>query len=294
MHESHDITIVVSNYNASDIIGEALQSIIDTAGDVRFDVLVIDDASTDGGFGAVRTRFEKDERFSFVENKKNVGVSTLNIVLERTEARYVMTLDTDARLHPGSLQAMISFMDKTPGAGAATAKLLNRDGSVQNYYRRLMTPVYCFFTTPIGRIFDKYVFGLRYFNRYHYSDLDVTRVFEIEQPPVACLIMRRSALGEYIMSPAYHLYFIDVDFCRRMYARGYKIFLVPDAPVTHLKSAAASKRPSAWTRRQYYSSLLTYFKRNYTLWYPLIWIIVLLDRVTRALMFSVVGREPVR
>lgn len=288
------IAIVVSNYNASDIISDALQSIIDTAEDIPFEVLVIDDASTDGGFGAVRDRFASDLRFSFVQNEKNIGVSTLNIVLERTRAPYIMTLDTDARLHKGSLRAMIDFMDNTPEAGAATAKLLNRDGSIQNYYRRLMTPAYCFFTTPLGRVIDKYLLGLRYFKQYHYHDLDTTRVFEIEQPPVACLIMRRSALGPYVMSPAYHLYFIDVDFCRRMYTRGYKIFLVPDAPVTHLKSAAASKRPSAWTRRQYYGSLLMYFKRNYPLWYPLIWSVVLLDRVTRWMMSSLVGREPVR
>lgn len=289
-----EVSIIVSNYNSSDLINGALESLVSTAGDVPFDVILIDDVSTDGGFALVDEKYKKDSRFIFVQCEKHIGFSALNIALNRTHGKYLMTLDTDALLWPGALNALVAFMNTHPNAGGATASLYYPDGSPQNYHRRLMTPVIGFFTTVIGRFIDKYLLGLRNYKWYHYDDIDTTRIFEIEQPPTACFMFRRSALDSYIVDPDFNQVFLDVDLCRRIYDKGYKIYLVPEAKVTHIKSAAANKKPNLWRDRQYYRDQLIYFKKHYPASVPLMALVLWLDRVMRTLLIRTVGRAPIR
>lgn len=293
MKSAPHVSIIVPNYNSSDLINGALESIVETAGDVPFDVMVIDDASTDGGFALVDEKYKNDPRFTFVQTEKNIGYSAVNIAYDRMHGRYLMTMDTDARLWPGALLALVTFMDTHPNAGAATAHLHYPNGSTQNYNRRLMTPTFAFYTTVIGRFIDKYLLGLRYYKSYHYDDLDTSRVFEIEEPVTASLILRREAIGPYIIDPNLHI-FVDVDLCRRIYDRGYKVYLVPGANTTHFKSAAANKRPVAWTERKYYDGLQIYLKKHYPSSALLMSVVLWIDRMMRNFLIHTVGRAPMR
>lgn len=293
MNKVPDVSILVPNYNSSDLINEALESIISTAGDVAWDAMVLDDASTDGGLALVDKKYKKDPRFLFIQNEKNVGYHAMNAAITNMHGRYLMTLDTDAKLLSGALRALVTFMDVHAEAGAATGNLHYPNGNIQNYYRRLMTPVHAWYTTVFGRFIDKYFLGLRNYNSYHCQDLDTTRIFEIEQPVVACLILRRGAIGSRIMDPDYS-HFGDVDLCRRIYNRGYKIYLVPDAKVIHLKSASFGKKMNAWKERKYYSGLSTYFRKHYPAYAPLMSVVMWVDRVMRTLLERTVGRAPMR
>jgi len=293
MKSAPAVSIIVSNYNSSDLINEALESIVLNAGDVAWDAIVIDDASTDGGFALVDETYKKDPRFVFVQNEKNVGYSALNVALDRMHGTYLMTLDTDAKLLPGTLRSLVAFMNANPHAGAATANLRYPSGNIQNYYRRHTTPMTGFFATVPGRFIDKYVFELKYYKAYHYDDLDTTRVFEIEQAPVACLILRRAALGSRIADPDFRM-FVDVDLCRRIYDRGYKIYLVPDAKATHIKSAAFGKMKSASLERQYYTGFSMYLKKHYPASVPVMTVLWWVDRILRSLLERTVGRAPMR
>lgn len=290
-----EVSIVVSSWNASDIIEEALDSIVQTAGNLAINVTAIDDASTDGGISKVAEKFKHDVRFSFVVNTVNIGQSALNIMLARSKAKYILTLDTDARLEPGALRTLFDFMERHPEAGAASAKLLNPDGSLQRYYRRILTPVLYIFNTSIGRIFDKYLFGLHYYKRYRYDGLDLAHNPELEQPPIACLIIRRAALAPdtYIFDPQFKLFMLDVDLPKRLYSRGYKVYLVSDAEVVHLKTASASKRGKAWLDRELDRSFMLYFKKHHPYLTPLIWLVHLADGWLRALL-RIAGHEPSR
>src|SRR3989344_2520505 len=286
------ISIGVSSWNTSDIIEEALDSIVATAGDLNIDVTVIDDASTDGGFAHIAEKFKNDQRFFFMKNEENLGVPALNAAFRRSQSKYIVTFDSDARLMPETLQILLAFMEKHPEAGGATANLLYADGSPQVYFRRTYTPSRYFFTTVLGRVVDKYFLGLRNFKEYHYADLDIARDSEVEQSPTACLMLRREALGSYIFDPQFRVFMPDVDLAKRIYDNGYKIYLVSVAKAVHLKSASNSKRGKVWIDREVNSSSLLYFRKHYPLWFPLVWIAMLLDRALRSIMLRTMGREP--
>lgn len=293
MKDIPDISIVVLNYNTSDLLEGALQSIIDTVGDVRVDVTVIDNASPDGGFARLSDRIKANPLFTFVARDKNIGWAAINPMLEK-KGRYILTLDPDAVLHPGALQTLLAFMDATPSAGAATAKLLNSDGSPQLYYRRIMTPKAAFFMTLFGRAIDKYLLNLREFKRNRYDDLDLHAITEVEQPAWPCLIWRREALGPYIVDENIPFYFVDVDMSRRVYDHGYKIYLVPQATITHLKSASFGRTNDTWRRDEYNRSIKIYFKKHYPSAYWLLVPLLALDRLARAGIRALAGSEPLR
>ena len=293
-----DISIIVSCWSASDIIEDSLRSIADTATDISVEVFVIDDASPDAEeLRPIEEKFKQDERFTFIYNQENIGYSkTANMLLERATGKYLMTFDTDARVKPGSLRSLYDFMEQNPQAGAALGKLLNPDGSLQYYYRRILTPVYYFSTTPLGRFIDKYFLGLRWFKAYHYDDLDLTKTSEMEQPPVACLIIRREALrpDPHIFDPRFRLYMLDVDFAKTLYDRGYKIYVVHDAPVVHIKTATASRRGWTWLERELYKSFRDYFRKHYPALYPIILLTIWLDIGTRTLLRATTKKDLMR
>jgi len=293
MKSAPTVSLIVSIYNSAELANDALESLVLYGGDVSWDCIVIDDASTDGGLALIDEKYKKDPRFLFVRNEKNVGYSALNIAMDRMHGKYLMTLDTDATLWPGTLRALVDFMDTNPGAGAATGNLHYPNGNVQNYYRRHMTPMVAFYTTVPGRFIDKYLLGLRHYNSYHYTDLDATRVFEIEMAVVACLILRREALGPRITDPAFRM-FIDVDLCRKIYDYGYKIYLVPNAKATHIKTASFGKMSTAKFDRQYYDGLLVYLKKYFPATTPLMWVLLWIDRALRWVLKRTVGRAPMR
>lgn len=287
-----DISIGVSSWNTSDIVEEALDSIVATAGELTVDVTVIDDASTDGGFAHIAEKFKNDPRFLFIKNEKNLGVPALNRTLERSDSKYIVTLDSDARLLQGTLQTLFAFMEAHPEAAGATSNLLFPDGSPQFYFRRIYTPLRFFFTTVLGRVVDKYLLGLRNFNSYHYTDLDLAHDPRVEQLPTACLMLRREALGSCIFDPQFRVFMPDVDLAKRIYDRGYKMYLVSAAKAIHLKSASNSKRGKDWIDREVRSSSMLYFRKHYPLWFPIVWIVGMLDRFLRAVLLRTIGREP--
>jgi GT2 family glycosyltransferase len=286
------VSIGVSSWNTSDIIEASLDSIVETVGDLEVDVTVIDDGSTDGGFAPVAEKFKNDPRFLFLRHEDNRGVPSLNAALERSQAKYILTLDSDARLVPGTLQKLYDFMEAHPEAGGATANLVFPDGSPQFYFRRIYTPMRYFFTTPIGRVIDKYFLGLRNFNSYHYTDLDLAHDPVVEQCPTACLLLRREVLGPYIFDPIFRVFMPDVDLGKRIYDKGYKMYLVSSAKAIHLKSASNSKRGRTWIDNEVRTSSMLYFKKHYPLWYPFLRIVAVLDRLIRKIMLATIGREP--
>lgn len=288
------VSIIVVNYNTSDILWQTLKSIADTVGEIDVDVVVVDNKSSDGGFSKLDLQYKTDPRFTLIENKVNTGLAAMNIMLSRTVGKYILTLDPDAILHPGALQALVTFLDTHPEAGAATARLLNVDATAQPYYRRTLTPVAYFFMTPIGRFLDKYFLKLSNFNQYHCVDVDPTKISEVQQPSVTCLMIRRSAIQFFIIDPDTPFYFTDVGLCKRIYNSGYKIYLVPSAKATHLKSTSFKKTNTKWRNTEYYRSLGVYFRKYYRPIFPIIWLLMAVDRTIRGIMINTVGREPFR
>ena len=126
----------------------------------------------------------------------------------------MLLLNPDVRCEPGSIDALVRFMDAHPEAGAAGPKLLNLDGSLQWSCRMFSTPL---------------LFALRGLGLEHRLELG------------AALIARREAIAEVGgMDEGYFLYCEDQDWCYRMWTRGWTVYYVPDSVMMHAHRRASS------------------------------------------------------
>lgn len=115
-----EFSFVVLCYNFERYIGECLRSILAQEGDVDFEVVVVDDASTDSSVGRIREFI--DERITFVPHERNVGhAGSINEALRLARAPLIARIDGDDRYRPGFLTEMIEIFSKHPEVGLAYA-----------------------------------------------------------------------------------------------------------------------------------------------------------------------------
>lgn len=257
-----DVSIRIINWNTHELLEQCLTSVIQNTKDVSFEIVIIDNNSTGTGFKKVKEKFSGYTNITWIENDKNRGGLVDDQTLPYCHGRYLLILGPDAVVLPQSLKKMVEFLDNNEEAGAVTAKLLNLDGSPQNYYYKFWNLRMFFFSTILGGALDKIFFKDRFKLHYFGGDVDPSKITIVEQPAGACLMLRWDPpVVDYITHEDFPFYFGDVDLCKRIYANGYKIFLLPSAEVIHFKGSSFKKADSDWKRKEYKSSAIKYFKK---------------------------------
>ena len=111
-NENIKITVLMPAYNASNYIGEAIESVLkQTFSD--FELLIIDDGSTDNTAEIVQGF--KDSRIVFIQ-QKNAGIAlALNAGLQAARAEYIARFDADDICYPNRLEMQYEFMMNNPG-----------------------------------------------------------------------------------------------------------------------------------------------------------------------------------
>ena len=249
-----DLTICLVNWNTCRMLQECLESIIANTDELRIEIFVIDNASTDGSVEMVRNTYPD---IGLIVNKRNTGFSKANNQgIEISRGRHVLLLNPDTIVLPGALTAMVSFLDTHPTAGAVAARLLNSDGSLQYSLRHFPS-----FLTPFTENTNlAEIPGIRCFSkRSRLMDWSHDTVREVEQPAGAAFMIKSSCietLGS--LDSCYHMFFEDVDLCYRIRKSGWKIFYLPEARIIHHGGQSVKKRTDMGV--QFYRSLIKYFR----------------------------------
>ncbi len=257
-----DVSIMIINWNTNELLEQCLNSIISHTKGVSYDIVVTDNNSDGTGFERVKQLFSKYENITWVENNENIGIIADNYALPHCQGRHLLLLGPDTVVLPDCIKNMVDFLDNNNEAGAVTAKLLNPDGSPQNYYHKFWNLTKVFLHTFVGRAIDRFFFNHKFRRYYLGGDIDSSRITMVEQPCAACFMLRRKSIGtDYLIDPDFPFYFNDVDLCKRIYINGYKIFLLPSAEVKHFKSSSFIKSDRKWASREHRSSMIKYCKK---------------------------------
>lgn len=269
--DASEISIISVNWNTIELLKKLLLSVVQQQDEVCLDVTLIDNDSGDRQeFLELAAAYPA---FRFIANTENSGSNAINDYL-RVSGRYVLFCGPDVELKPGAIRALADFLDDHPGCGAATAMLLNPDGSLQAYYNRMLTPRMAFFVhTELGKKLDRIFLQGRERSRFMYEDLDLATAaqtgtaIEVEQPPFACIMARSSIAADPrrggVFDRSFPFYYNDVDFCKTVYDAGMKIYLVPAARAVHKESASFKKRESNWKKAESTASLLDYLWKHF-------------------------------
>jgi hypothetical protein len=136
-------------------------------------------------------------------------------------------LNSDTEVQPGALEALVTFMDEHPDAGACGPMLLNVDGSLQPSGRALPS-VWSVFVgmTRLYRLWQA--------DFYTQRGRDYTQIARVGEVSGAALLVRRKAYQQVGgLDPNLFAYYEDVDWCKRISLAGYAIYYVPQAQVIH-------------------------------------------------------------
>lgn len=255
-----DLSIVVLSWNTRDLTLACLRALAEDVSALSRQIIVVDNGSEDNSADAIAAAFPS---VLLVRNERNVGYAAGNNQgAEHATGAYLCLLNSDTEVRPGALDRCVEFLATNPEYGAAAPKLVNLDGSVQRACMRFpglgTALVYDLFWSkfPPGKWVD---------DRYYMRDFDHLHSRDVQQPPGACMIVRRDeylAMGG--LDPQLFLFFNDVDFCRRLWQQGRRIRYLAEAEVVHHGGASTKKYGSfvvTWFRNR-----LAYYRKHYGRW----------------------------
>jgi N-acetylglucosaminyl-diphospho-decaprenol L-rhamnosyltransferase len=253
---SAQLSIVIVSWNTRDLLARCLESVLEdsrAAQVAEMELFVVDNASVDGSSEMVRERFPE---VRLIESQRNLGFARANnLAIRQCTGRYVLLLNPDTEVRPGALAALLRFMEECPEAGAAGARLLNPDGSLQPSCDRSPT-----LSRELWRLLHLDALWPYAVYRMHGWSRDAARA--VDAACGACLILRREALREVgLLDEDYFIYSEEVDLCRRLRQSRWQIFWVPWASVVHYGGQSTRQAASAMFLRLYQGKVL-YFRKS--------------------------------
>ena len=252
MNKKIDVSIVVVTYNSFDTIKECIDSIEKTVKKNSFEIVVVDNNSSDGSAEGIKYYVSsiKYENVRIIPNKKNIGFSKANNqgVKISQKSRYVLFLNPDAIVYENTIDGMVDFMNKTPNAGAATCFIELKNGRLDDScHRGFPTPwrSLCYFM-GLSKFFPK----SKFFAGYNMTYLGLNKTHEIDALGGSFMLIRRD-IGKRLgwWDEDYPLYGEDIDFCYRIHEAGYHNLYWPTVTVLHYKGVTTgmSKQSSVIT-----------------------------------------------
>jgi GT2 family glycosyltransferase len=250
------ISIVFVSYHSGREILNCLDSIA-ASGTLRpLEIIVVDNASADDSVKLLGARLG----IHLITNEENLGLSrAVNQGLRVAQGDYLLVLNPDILVKPGSLDALADFLDANPKAGMAGAKLLNEDGSLQYSCRSFYTLwTILLRRTPLGKLFK----NSKAIRRHLMLDYDHETPAKVDWILGACMMTHRRALADVGgMDERFFLYFEDVDWCYRMDRRGWEVWYAPSSEITHIYRRASARNPFSRSLLAHISSFFHYYEK---------------------------------
>jgi len=224
-----DASIGILTCNSRDMLGGLLESIFRERWRKSYEVIVVDNDSADGTTDMLEGSFPQVD---LVCNGTNRGVAPArNQIFRRASGRYVIILDVDTLVHPGSLDVLVDVMDAHPDAAIGGPKLVYRDGSLQHSCRPFPSPLNILIEGTFVRDFFP---RSRFVRDYTMEDWSHDELRDVDWMYGAALIIRRRTLEEIgLFDEGFFYLYEDIDLCFRAKRKGFRVLYIPSALVTH-------------------------------------------------------------
>jgi GT2 family glycosyltransferase len=265
------LSIVIVSYNARVHLENCLRSLAAAPPAIPHDIVVVDNASSDGSVEAVRESSREAagqgrQAIQLIAQATNTGFAAANNAgIRATTGALVLLLNNDTVVPPGAIDALAARLLARPEAAVAGPRLVDGDGAAELSFGPMIS--------PFGELRQKLVMGLHRRRVKIVSDR-VERATRREQfvdwVSGACLLVHReAAVRAGLLDERYFLYTEDVDFCAAIRAQGRRILFTPAAQVVHLRGRSRATAPAAMNVA-YRRSHLAFYEKHYPGWAPVL------------------------
>lgn len=253
------LTIVIVNYNVKDYLCQCLTSVERAIVGIPTEVIVVDNASSDGSVEELKPLFPQ---VKFIANQENHGFARANNqAIRMSKSDYVLLLNPDTVIGEEVLDECVSFMDNQPTAGAVGVRMLKANGGFAWESRRGVPTPFTSFCKMIGlcSLFPK----SRLFGNYYMRYLDENEKARIEIISGAFMMLRRSALDEIgLLDETFFMYGEDIDLSYRLLKAGYSNHYLP-CSIVHYKGESTQKTSFRYVRN-FYNAMLIFYDKHFS------------------------------
>lgn len=257
-----DLSIIIINFNSANCLRTCLLSIFKYTDGINFEVIVVDNNSSEQGINKIQDDFKK---IKLITRKINDGFAVANnFGAKYACGDYLLFLNPDTLIIDNSIEAMLNCIRNISKCGILSPLLLNPDGTLQ----------YCHNKFHNLSFFFKEAFHLHYKNinkviKSDYSRINV-KLFEIDWALGAALMIKRDLffkLGGF--DERYFMYYEDGDFALKVKHNGYRNYCLPAAKVVHLGGQSLNSTKNIedkeFSHHQIHKSRLVYIAKNFNL-----------------------------
>ena len=236
MSDAPRLAVVVVSFEARETLLAGLDALRAHAS-FPLELVVVDNASTDGSADAVRARHAEA---LVIANAENLGFArACNQGWRASRAAHVLFLNPDAEVTPGAVETLVALLEARPAVGAAGPRTLGSDGTIQVSTGPDLTPLAELRQRGLVR-------GVARRDARALARAEALHAREHEPAWVSgsCLVARRAALeavGGF--DERFFLYEEDADLCRRLRETGWGVVFTPEAEVKHHLGRSMSKAP---------------------------------------------------
>ena len=255
-----EVSIVIVNFNTIELLRACLQSIATDPSYRECEVIVVDNASTDGSVNMMKESFPS---VRVIVNKSNEGFARPNNMgIRIASGRYILLLNSDTEVKPGAIREMQSFLETHPDAGACGPMLLYPDGSLQHSVRGFPTlwTHWCDMSLLDKQFSHTVVFGggqMAYFD-YH-------RTQQVDHVMAAAFLVRREVCDQVgLFDERFTIYFNDMDLCYRIVKAGWKIYYVHTAHIVHHLGQTVGKVNRSFAYfEEMHNNIMLFYQKHY-------------------------------
>ncbi|MDA8089842.1 MAG: glycosyltransferase family 2 protein [Actinomycetota bacterium] len=234
-----DISFIVVSWNAKEYLYKCLASIEKEAAGYRSEVIVVDNASSDGSQAMVRERFPQ---VKLIDSKENLGFAKANnIGIRQSRGKYLALINSDVEVLPGCIGMMTGYMEEHRKTGILGPQILDAHKNVQRSCMGFPTLWNSFCRAlALDAVFPK----SRFIGSFEmtYWPHDSTREVDIIN---GCFwLVRRTALQQVgVLDERFFIYGEDMDWCKRFWDDGWKVEYFYQAKAVHYGGASSSNAP---------------------------------------------------
>lgn len=234
-----EVSIIIVAWNCRQLLSECLRSLRDQLTVNNSEIIVVDNASSDGTADAVRREFPS---VKVIESSQNIGFAGGNNVgLEVSKGKLVFLINPDVVVGAECISGMLEYMEQQPDVGMLGPKIVGADGVVQRSCMRTPT-----LWNQLCRTLalDNLGAHSRIFGGYLMKDFENNEVRDVDIINGCFWAVRRSALDDVgKLDEGFWMYGEDLDWCQRFRMAGWRIVFYPRVQSVHHGGGSSKNCP---------------------------------------------------
>lgn len=254
-----DLSIIIVSWNVREQLKNNLASLFASEGDFKFEIIVVDNASSDGSADMVAKDFPQ---VRLIANLDNFGFARANNqALALARGRFYLLLNPDMEVQSYTLINMLSWAEKNPQATISGCRLVNKGGLVKQIRR------FPHFFDQLMIVFKVPHFFPGVLNSYLLPNFNYDKAAKVDTVRGAFFLInvasfkRLAPSKKILLDESYFVWFEEVDFCRQIYSLGGEVWYTPEATCVDNVGQSFKQLPRGQAQRYFRDSMLTYFRK---------------------------------